>query len=325
MKTRLLGKSGIRVSEIGFGTWGLGGNVNSAIAYGPVDDAESIRALHIAYDRGITFYDTADFYGFGHSESILGKALGKVRDSIVIASKVGLVDLSGKQDFSSLYMRESLETSLRRLNTDYIDLYQLHSPPLDTLSGQFEEIVSTLQSFKDNGKIKMYGVSLRKTEDGFRIVDGLGFKSVQVNLNMMDQRPINNGLIQLCMEQGVGFIARTPLSFGFLSGVANVSSEKFNTYDHRSKWSTEQIKRWNQARDLFMSVLEKYKPQTMAQVALRYCLSHSAVSTVIPGMMTAVEVEENAAASNYGPLDSSDIEKIAKIYMQNEFFLGKSA
>ncbi|MDD4869483.1 MAG: aldo/keto reductase [Kiritimatiellae bacterium] len=325
MKTRKIGNTGIIVSELGYGTWGLGGNVKGAVAYGPVDDAESIRALTRAFDLGITFYDTADFYGFGHSESILGKALGTVRDSIIIASKVGLIDLTGKQDFSPAYMKKSLEQSLQRLNTDHLDLYQLHSPPLQTLVDQFNDIVSTLESLKNEGKIRLYGVSLRKTEDGVRVIGDLGFKIVQVNLNMMDQRPVNNGLFQHCIEKCTGVIARTPLSFGFLSGMDTKSFEKFNAYDHRSKRSAEQIERWKHARDLFVPILEKYKPQTMAQVALRYCLSHSAVSTVIPGMMTTAEVEENAAASNYGPLDSSDLGKIAEIYRQNEFFLGKSA
>jgi len=325
MKTRRLGDLDIQVSEIGFGAWGIGGNSQGSVAYGPVDDAESIRALHVAFDRGITFYDTADFYGFGHSESILGKALGNVRDSIVIASKVGIVDLAGKQDFSPDYMRRSLEGSLIRLRTNYIDIYQLHSPPLALFIEQRDDIIATLQSFKDHGMIRAFGLSLRKTEEAITSIVDLGIKCIQVNFNMMDQRPVDSGILQTCTRDGIGFIARTPLSFGFLSKLANGATEKFNTYDHRSKWSVEQVKKWKQASDLFMPILNKYKPQTMAQVALRYCLSYSAVSTVIPGMLTTREVEENSEASNYGPLDTADLDKIAEIYKHNEFFLGKRA
>ena len=129
MKYRELGRSGLKVSELGFGTWGIGGNQNGAIGYGPTDDDESIAALETAFDQGINFFDTSDLYGFGKSESLLGKAFSHRRDRVIIASKFGFKNFDGNQDFSPGYMRKALESSLQRLNSSYIDLYQLHSPP----------------------------------------------------------------------------------------------------------------------------------------------------------------------------------------------------
>src|SRR4051812_21278812 len=160
MRYRSLGSTGLRVSEIGFGTWGLGGAANGAMAYGPTSDAESLRALQAALDQGINFFDTADLYGYGHSEQLLGKAFAGVRDRVVIASKGGMVDGSGKQDFRPAYLRAALERSLARLGTDYVDLYQLHSPPADLLVRD-GSIVAELQKLKGEGKIRAYGLSAR--------------------------------------------------------------------------------------------------------------------------------------------------------------------
>ena len=149
MNYRKFGNTGLNVSEIGFGTWGIGGNSNGAIAYGPTEDEISLQALHKAFDQGVTFYDTADLYGFGHSEELLGKAFRKIRDKVIIASKVGCLDFESGQDFSVSHMRNALEGSLRRLQTDYIDLYQLHSPSMDLLAND-GQIFSTMEKFKDD-------------------------------------------------------------------------------------------------------------------------------------------------------------------------------
>src|SRR5437899_9108690 len=125
MNYRALGDTGLRVSEIGFGTWGLGGDTGGAISYGPTSDETSRAALRCALDEGINFFDTSDLYGFGHSEELLGEVFGDCRDQVVIASKGGFVD-AVKQDFSPMHLRNALEKSLRRLRTDYVDLYQLH-------------------------------------------------------------------------------------------------------------------------------------------------------------------------------------------------------
>jgi aryl-alcohol dehydrogenase-like predicted oxidoreductase len=318
MKYRRLGATEITVSEIGFGGWGIGGDVNGAVAYGPTDDEESELALKRAFELGITFYDTADFYGFGHSEELIGKALKNARSQVVIATKVGLLDARGTQDFSPLHIRQSAEASLRRLQTDYIDVYQLHNPPLDLL-GREGEVLSILQSLKAEGKIRTFGISVRSPDDGFVAVTSLSFKCIQVNFNLVDQRAAENGLFAECEREDVGVIVRTPLCFGFLTGGYSLDS-RFDDSDHRAKWSPEQIRRWAEAYQLFPSTGATLEEQTPAHFALRFCLSYRPVSTVIPGMLKREHVEENVAASQLGRLSQAELDRILKIYRENEFF-----
>lgn len=320
MKYRRLGSTGFQVSEIGFGAWGIGGNVNGAVAYGPTDDAESKAALRRAFELGITFYDTADFYGFGHSEQLIGEALKDVRPQVIVATKVGLLDASGAQDFSSQRIRRSIEASLKRLQTDYVDLYQLHSPSMETLV-QEDKILSVLQSLQAEGKIRAFGVSVRSPDDGLVAVTKFGFNVIQVNFSLVDQRAVENGLFDLCLEKDVGVIVRTPLCFGLLTGQYS-QADGFDSFDHRGKWSSEQIERWAAASQLFSSALLRRQSGTPAQIALRFCLSFKAVSTVIPGMLTKEHVEENRLASQCGSFGELELAHIAKLYQANRFFIG---
>jgi aryl-alcohol dehydrogenase-like predicted oxidoreductase len=320
MKYRRLGKTGLYVSEIGFGGWGIGGDKNGAIAYGPTDDRESLLALHRAFELGFNFYDVSDFYGFGHSECLVGEALKEVRSQVVIATKVGFLDAQGTQDFSPEHIRQSIERSLQRLQTDYIDLYQLHSPSMEILE-QDNRILSTLQSLQTEGKIRSYGISIRSPDDGWMAVHKFGFKCIQVNFSLVDQRARENGLFAACEKQDVGVIIRTPLCFGFLSGSYS-GDEGFAHSDHRSRWSPEQLRRWSQAHTLFSVALVHDKKQTPAQTALRFCLSYPCVSTVIPGMLTREHVEENVLASSMGLLLEEERVKIQEVYQQNRFFTG---
>ena len=321
MRSRLLGKTGLWVSEIGFGTWGIGGNVDGAIAYGPTDDRESKLALRRAFELGVTFYDTADFYGSGHSERLIGEALGDVRTKVVIASKVGLLDASGAQDFSVKHIRQSIENSLRRLRTDCVDLYQLHNPSMEALDRD-DRILSTMVSLQTEGKIRAFGISLRSPADGVKAITEFGANSIQVNFSLADQRALENGLLALCEERGVGVIVRTPLCFGFLTGQYS-EMNGFDPYDHRQRWSSEQIKLWSKASRQFLSAVSNRATQSDAQMALRFCLSHAGVSTVIPGMLTREQVEENVLASELGLLGDTDLLSITKIYQENIFFVGK--
>lgn len=321
MNYRTLGETGLRVSEIGFGTWGIGGTAGGSVAYGPADDAESLRSLNRALDLGITFYDTADFYGFGHSEELLAAAFGTKRERVVIASKVGFVDVAGRQDFSLPHIRSSLEGSLSRLKTDYIDLYQLHSPGLDVLRGH-PEIVALLETFQREGKIRAYGLSLKSIDDGLPAIDEFGFKALQINFNLADQRLAQGGLLDHCVRAGVGVIVRTPLSFGLLTDTHPVSGG-FGANDHRKRWSAEQIQVWSDAARLFMHAVSDGGRQTAAQVALRFGLSYPGVSTVIPGMMKVSEVEEDAAASGMGPLTVSERLDIERVYREHDFVVRK--
>lgn len=318
MRERPLGTTGLRVSEIGFGAWGIGGSTSQAIAYGPVDDQESRRALQRAFDLGVTFYDTAALYGDGRSERLIGEAFRRVRSRVVIASKVGMLDDEGRQEFSPAWLRASLETSLARLQTDYLDLYQLHDPPRELLE-HGEEVWATLQAFSQEGRIRAFGVSVATPTDAVLAVERGRARCVQVNFNLLDQRALELGLFERCWASGVGIIGRTPLCFGFLTGAYN-SMSRFETSDHRSRWSAPQRIRWAEAHRVFAPI-QALEPQTSAQFALRFCLSYPAISTVIPGMLTAPQVEENVAAGRLGPLPNQTRRQIEQCYHQHQFFL----
>lgn len=315
MKYRKLGNTGIEVSEIGFGTWGLGGN-----SYGTVDDDVSKAALRFAFDSGITFYDTSDLYGNGHSEEVLGDALHDVRDKIIISTKVGLLPHTGFDmpcDFSPSHIRQGLEASLKRLRSKYIDIYLLHSPTIAMLRDN-SSIVATLQTLKEVGKIRAYGISARSPDDCLASIQEFDFKVVQVNFNMIDQRAIDNGLFDLAFEKRVGIIVRTPLCFGYLTGKLR-ENEMFEGIDHRANWPVEQLQRWAKAPDLF-SFLNQGENRTPAQLALKFCLDYKSVSTVIPGMMNRNEVKENILASSLEELNAEEMARIKLIYENNIFY-----
>ena len=317
MRYRNLGSSGLRVSEIGFGAWGIGGPTKGATSYGPVNDDESKKALRLAYDNGITLYDTAGVYGYGHSEELIGETFRDVRKNIVIATKVGFSDHNEPQDFSNQNIRRSLEESLRRLKTDYIDLYQLHSPPIEMVR-EDRNVIETMKSLKKEGKILAFGISVKKPADSLIATNELGFESVQVNFSMIDQRIVENGFIEIALKKKTGVIARTPLCFGFLTG--KYSNAKFDPRDHRSSWPAEQLAVWARAPELFAHI-NKGKDRNLAQLALQFCLAHKAVSTVIPGMINRGDVIENLKASNLTSLTATELKEIEKIYSDNQFFV----
>jgi aryl-alcohol dehydrogenase-like predicted oxidoreductase len=321
MNYRELGKTGIQVSEIGFGTWGIGGNSKGAVAYGKTDDDESLLALRTAFDLGINFYDTAHVYGFGHSQELIGKAFKYCRENIVIASKVGFLNFDGMQNFSPLHIRDTLESSLHNLQTDYIDLYQLHSPPIDLIIKD-GVILNTLEGLRKQGKIRAIGISVRSPDEGVIAVKQFDFDAIQVNFNMLDQRALENGLLELCEQKKVGVIIRTPLCFGFLTG-QYTSANIFDPQDHRRKWGAKRIDKWVKAyKTVFGSISDK-EQSTNAQIALRFCLSYPSVSTVIPGMLTKGQVEENVLSSEQGGLNSQDLKSVTSTYKINEKEWGK--
>src|SRR3989338_10428534 len=316
MQYRPLGKTRITVSEIGFGSWGIGGRTKGATSYGTTDDDESKRALEAAFDAGITLYDTSDLYGYGHSEELIGGVFAGRREKVVIASKVGYVKHGGPHDFSPVRIRQCAEASLRRLRTDYIDLYQLHSPSLDELqrtAGAIEEI----QKLKEEGKIRAIGISVKSPQDGFRAVTEFKAESVQVNFNMIDQRILDNGFLDFARDRGIGVIARTPLAFGFLSGT--LTDVSFSSDDHRSSWPESQLRRWASAPSMF-KFLNESSSWTPTQIALKFCLSFPAVSSVIPGILHPSEARENASASDLSQFAQEEIARAREVYHAHEFF-----
>jgi len=321
MKYRKLGTTGIIVSEVGFGTWGIGGLSSGATSYGQTDDEVSCQALRRAYELGITFFDTSDIYGYGHSEYLIGKTLRDVRKKIVIASKVGFLEHRGFWDFSCQHIEESIEATFKRLQADYLDVYQLHSPPIELIEKD-SRIVDCLRKLKKAGKIRALGISVRAPEDALVAVGKLGFDCVQFNFSLVDQRAKEAGVFEFCCKRNIGVIIRTPLCFGFLTG-KYTSSTQFDQRDHRSTWSQEQRELWSNAYKLFLATLMKKNDQSGTQLALRFCLSLKGVSTVIPGMLNKEEVEENVLASGLDLFSNFELKQIYQIYKDNTFFLGR--
>lgn len=321
MKYRNLGNTGLKVSEIGFGAWGIGGGAGGHAAYGPTDDNESINALHAALDAGVTLYDTSDLYGMGHSEELIGHAFWKRRDQVVIATKGGVVNSEGDQNFSPVYLREALERSLVRLACEYVDLYQLHSLPIELLEKN-DSLPRFLEAIVQEGKVRVVGISARSPQEALVAVERFGFRSVQVNLNLLDWRTVDCGLLMRSNELGAGVITRTPLCFGLLTGCYSVDDFS-DSNDHRARWPREHLEHWITSSKLFNGVICSGGEQTVGQKALRFCLSFPEVASVIPGMLTPVHVAENIMASELGELSAAEMTAVERLYRENIFMAGK--
>ncbi len=295
MKYRKFGKTDLSVTEIGFGTWGIGGPAmvgDVAIGWGDVDDNTSILALNKSFDLGINFYDTADFYGFGHSEELIGKVFGN-RDDVIIASKVGhrVEDEKILLDYTKKHILKSCDESLKRLRRDKIDFYQLHSAKLDHLKNG--ECIEAMEELKCKGKIRYWGISLntfnpypeaeflieRNIADGFQLV-----------LNIINQRSLK--LIKTASENNYGIIARIPLQFGLLTGKFSKET-RFNKNDHRFfRLEPEFLSDLLEALEDVLPLAEKYNVDKTT-FALSFILDHTGVSTVIPGIKTPEQAEKN--------------------------------
>ena len=314
MRTRPLGQTGLSPSVIGFGTWGLGG-----VAYGPIGEAKALHLLHMAHDRGVTLYDTSDLYGDGRSERLIAKAFAGRRDTVLLATKGGTLPHTGfvmPQDFSRGHLEKALDASLGRLGTDYVDLYQLHSPTLDDVA--VNDCLATLEAFKASGRIRAYGISVRSPMDGKTAVERFGFTSVQVNFNLIDQRADACGLFASALATGAGLICRTPLCFGFLSGKLDADAS-FDAGDHRANWPPDQLRCWADAPSLFAG-LTRETGRSYVQLALQFCLAQDAITTVIPGMMTEAELEEDLGCLELPPLTDDELAAIRSIYAANSFY-----
>lgn len=276
MRSRPLGSTGLLVSEIGFGAWAIGAGGGKGTAYGPVRDEDSIAAIRRALDLGITFFDTSDMYGQGHSEDLLGRTLP--RDGVVIATKGG---------FGSKFAREQLvaacEESLRRLRRDVIDVYQLHNPKESEL-----DALEALQDLKTQGKIRFAGVSIATPAEA-RAAAARGADTIQLVYNFIDQE--QRGVFGC----GAGIIVREPLSRGLLSGKFRADSA-FPENDIRSRYAKAEYQRRLQAVEEFRSLKNPELP--IVRAALKFVLAEPQVGVVIPGIKTAAQAEENAAASD---------------------------
>jgi aryl-alcohol dehydrogenase-like predicted oxidoreductase len=300
MQYRDLGRTGIRVSAIGFGGWAIGGTTEASgtpLGWGHTFDDESLAAIRRARELGVTFFDTADSYGFGRSESLLGIVLARYRQEVVIATKVGVVRTSSgelRKNFSRQHIFHAVDGSLKRLRSDYIDLYQMHNPTIDELArGEIQDLMERLQ---DAGKIRFWGVSISTPEEGLEIVRRGWGHALQVLYNVLNQAPASE-LFPAAKEKGYGIIARVPLASGLLTGKFRLDSV-FAADDVRQNFLTpRRLQEALERVDEVKSILGKTS-RSLAEGALRFVLASDAVSTTIPGAKSPRQVEMNVAAGD---------------------------
>ena len=314
MRTRRLGVTGIQVSEIGFGTWAIGGNAHGTMGYGPADDGASLAALAEARASGCTFFDTSNLYGWGHAEELLAQAFAGCREDVVLATKAGYVSPDGRQDFSPDGIRRSLDGSLRRLRTDYVDLLQLHDPPQEVLEGN-DRLFSALETMRHEGTIRAFGISARSPDEALLFARRYHPGCLQVNFNLGDLRALRNGLFDTCRARDIGVIVRTPLAAGFLTGQLGVS-DTFSASDHRQRYGAAMRARWTEAVRRLRPVFDDAPRATPAQNAIRFVLSFGAVSAVIPGMMRVSEVREDLGTAGVPRLDAGRRQAVEAIHDQ---------
>ena len=328
MEKRKLGKSGIEVSAMGLGCWAIGGNMflqGMPLGWSFVDDNESLRAIRRGIELGVNFLDTADMYGTGHSEKLIAKAIKGKRDKVVIATKFGMTfepesrkinDFEGKA--SPEYIRKALEGSLERLETDYIDLYQLHlnNYPLD--KAQYTR--DTLEDLVKEGKIKSYGWSTDDTERTSFFANGDNCSAVQQIFNLFVG---NKDILKLCEQKNLASINRGPLAMGLLTGkfssgntlpeddvrsILHHFGDEYHVFFSEGKPVEKLLVKLDGIREILKS-----KGRTLAQGALAWLWAKSENTIPIPGFKTVKQVEENAGALQFGPLTAGQMKEIDSI------------
>jgi aryl-alcohol dehydrogenase-like predicted oxidoreductase len=317
---RELGRSGIQLSALGLGCWAIGGPFwagETPVGWGKVDDEESIGAVHRALELGVNFFDTADVYGAGHSERVLARALAGRRHQAVIATKFSnQFDENSKQvtgiSAAPDYIRQACEASLRRLGTEYIDLYQLHWG--DCPDEQAREVRDTLETLVQAGKIRAYGWSTDSPDRAAVFAEGQNCVAVQHQMNVLDDNP---ALIALCEEFNLASINRGPLAMGLLTGKFS-AGETLPIDDVRGRHSPEWMRYFKngQPNPVWLKKLEAVRDiltsegRTLAQGALAWLWGRSERTLPIPGFRTIAQVEENCAALHHGPLTAEQMREI---------------
>jgi aryl-alcohol dehydrogenase-like predicted oxidoreductase len=321
MQYRDLGKTGIRVSAVGFGAWAIGGTAEGSgapLGWGRTSDDDSLAAIRRARESGVTFFDTADSYGFGRSESLLGIVLARHRQDVVIATKVGVVRSAMgelRKDFTRQHIFHAVDGSLKRLRTDYIDLYQAHNPTLDDL--RRDEIQEAMERLQDAGKVRFWGVSVSTPEEGLEVIKQGWGHVLQVLYNALNQAPAAE-LFPVAKEKGYGIIARVPLASGLLSGKFRIDSV-FPSDDLRQNFLTgrrleEALQRVDEAK----SIIGGTAP-SLAVASIRFVLANEAVSTTIPGSRNVRQVEMNVAAAD-GELPAEVVAKLRSRLSDYNFY-----
>ena len=319
MNERMLGSTGLSVSEIGFGAWAIGGT------WGPVDEAQAIAALHAAIDAGVTFFDTADVYGDGRSERLIARALTErtteERGRITVATKAGRrLDPHTTEGYVYERLAPFVDRSRENLGMDTLDLLQLHCPPTDAY--RRDAMFDALDRLVEDGRIRFGAVSVETEEEALLALERPSGRSIQIIFNPFRQKPAER-VFPIAQEKQVGIVVRVPLASGLLTGKFDADTT-FDPDDHRA------FNRHGEAFDVgetfagvdFATGLEAVKelhaivPEgaTLAQATLRWILMHPAVSTVIPGARRPDQARENAAASDLPPLDEASMALVRRVY-----------
>ena len=315
MKYRTLGCTGFEVSTVSFGAWAIGGT------WGPVDDAESMAALERALESGVNFFDTADVYGDGRSERLLARLRRRCRETFYVATKAGRrLNPHVAAGYDRPKLTAFVERSLANLEVEAIDLLQLHCPPTEVY--YMPEVFGVLDGLVSAGKVRYYGVSVEKVEEGLKAIEFPGVQTVQVIYNVLRQRPAER-LFAEAQRRGVGIIARLPLSSGMLTGKLDATSH-FAADDHRHfNRGGAGFDRGETFSGLDYAVgleaVEALRPLvpdgwTMGQLAMRWILMNPAVTCCIPGARRPSQVDENVAAADLPDIGQSTLTAIADVY-----------
>jgi aryl-alcohol dehydrogenase-like predicted oxidoreductase len=315
MNYRALGRTGWNVSDISFGAWAIGG------AWGNVSDAESLAALNAAVDHGINFLDTADVYGQGRSERLIAQLKASRKDEIIVATKAGRkLSKQTVEGYSKANLTEWIETNLKNLNVEALDLLQLHCPPTDAY--YHPELFGLMDDFVAQGKIKFYGVSVERVEEALKAIEYPNVQTVQIIFNCFRQRPADLFFAR-AIEKKVGILARVPLASGLLTGKFKKDTA-FEADDHRN--FNKQGAAFDVGEtfagvdyDVALEAVEELRalvPEgvSMTQFALRWILNFDAVTCAIPGGKRPEQVADNARASDLPPLSESTMAKVRAIY-----------
>ncbi len=309
IEKRILGKSGIEVTKIGVGLWAIGGD-----QWGEVDDRDSLDMIDAALDLGINFFDTADVYGGGHSEELLGKAMKSRRDQFVVATKIGWKGFDGDKGASAYDTVEKLiagvESNLERLQTDYVDMIQSH---IDFHEPNMEIFVEGFQKLQEQGKVRAYGVSTSDFEYLKAFNADNKASTLQIDYSILNRTPEKN-IFPYTMEKDIGVLVRGPLAMGILTGKFTKDT-RFKEGDFRQNW----IKNEDE-HQVFLSDLEKVeklKPLTdgrsLAQLAIQFVIQHPAVTLAIPGAKRISQLKENVKAALEPELTPEDLALIESI------------
>jgi aryl-alcohol dehydrogenase-like predicted oxidoreductase len=321
MRYRVLGKTGLKVSEISFGAWAIGGTSEAAgmqWGWGETPEQDAIPAVRRALDLGVNFFDTADVYGNGRSEEMLGKALAQDWGRAYVASKCGNVTRNGvsTKDWSRQHITRSCESSLKRLKKDVIELYQLHNPDAETIrSGDW---VESMEALVAAGKIRWYGVSVFLPEEAMPVLERGAGHSIQLAYNALRQE-MTEEVLPLAQKKNFGIIARVPLYYGILAGKFSANTT-FPPNDHRSHTLPPETMRELVPRaEKLKAIAERSGNESFAQWSLLFAVSHPAISTAIAGARNPKQAEENCKAAEAPPLPDADVTAARELWQRDSY------